>query len=924
MNEMKQRSSFECPLLPFRKQLPLKIPLGIRLRIRTLGRPFLRTSTSIFILGMLAASSIGQVIQPVQIKKAVQTQKKKPKTNPPSSPKSQKEKKQKEKKDPTKTPSKKAAPKARAPKPTPKRKVDEVMDLLDKGIESSYLKRLKLIPKILQIDPDTIATRFLPLLEGDRNRLSLQVMRMIEDLGDPRFKKREVAQRALLQMGPRILPILSELKTPKDLEVRIRLHYVLKGLKRMGNEDIVRLALRARLIAEALAYAPNSRNLVALAKGLSHLDHRVRKASLDSIICQLRTIQPEERTAATIRTHCLGLLEGEQLGLRNAALTALSLLPQGRDRLLRVIQDPRSPTSLKVLALNLLADQDEKTRGQLPSLLGKEHPAWLGDAAQTLATPPPPAPPVPIELKARIRTKEDQEIALDSTIEAMLGNMVLITPPKELASLGTLLFPRNVIEKIDFVDSKNSENPMDPKNKVDTAHSKPEKGSTKEGAEKAKPLESKGTKAANSTSTKRPLYLVLKSGMKLVVKNPVFREGILLIKTLGRSLKIPLSDIRGFISNTNRKFLFGGSRRGDQIRFQASPRTPKTGKVLSLNAKGVTFVAKGKELQIPWEKIGTLQFKVGNNLGLQTKRGNLGQFIQVDLKDGQRLIAFLADLRKNQLILAHPLFGSLSMDLDRVQQMVMANSGQALAGFTLIVDYGEYSVKELDADGKVVWSLEDLYSPMDAEILPNGNILITEQEENAVREYTRKGDVVWEFTECESPREADGLPNGNVLITDMKNRRVIEVNRKKKIVWTFGVKQGGVNFKPYDADRLLNGNTLIADFGRSRIIEVSPQGKVVWEQRNIPFLWDVDPLPNGNVLATLHKAGTKASTGKILEIRPDHKIAWEIRAKNPSDADLLPDGTILVAEGNAVSLYNRAGKLLKKWKTDWSARASRY
>ena len=804
---------------------------------------------------------------------------------------------------------------------TPKKKVDEVMNLLDKGIEKSYLLRLKLIPKILQIDPDTIATRFLPLLEGDRQRLTLKVTRLIEDLGDPRYKKREAAQRALLQLGPRILPILGELATPADLEVRIRLRYVLKSLKMMGDEDIVRLALRARLIAEALAYAPNTRHLIALTKGLSHLDHRVRKASLNSIISQLRTIQPDERTAGLIRTYCLHLLEGEDLSLRNAALTTLSILPQGRDRVLKVLQDPHSPTSLRVLALNLLARSDPKTREQLPGLLGRERPAWLEEAAKSLAAPPPPSSPEEgKELVARIWTKEDQEIALDSSIKSMLGNMIMIAPPKELSSLGELLFPRDVIEKIKY-DSAATSQPSPPENGT------PEKGTPgKEAPGKGMARKAADEKAAPDlkAASKGHLYLVLKSGMKLAIQNPRFQEGVLTVQTLGRTLKIPQSDIRGFLSNTRRKFLFGGSRLGDQFRLQKEPTVPRTGKIQTLDSKGITFVEKGKVLKLPWSELGTVQFQVGNNLGLKTKRGNLGQFLQVDLQDGQRLVAFLADLDKDRITLTHPLFGAVEMGLDRIQKMVLANSGQALAGFTLIVDYGEYSVKELDADGKVVWSMEDLYGPIDAEILPNGNILITEQGENAVREYTRKGDIVWEFTDCEFPREADSLPGGNVLITDMKNRRVIEVDRQKKILWSFGTKQAGTSFKPYDADRLPNGNTLIADFGGSRILEVSPQGKIVWQQKNLPFLWDVDPLPNGNILVTLHKAGTKASTGKILEIRPDHKVTWEIRVKNPSDADLLPDGTLLVTEGASVSLYNRAGKLLKKWKTDWSARASRY
>jgi hypothetical protein len=50
-------------------------------------------------------------------------------------------------------------------------------------------------------------------------------------------------------------------------------------------------------------------------------------------------------------------------------------------------------------------------------------------------------------------------------------------------------------------------------------------------------------------------------------------------------------------------------------------------------------------------------------------------------------------------------------------------------------------VVELDPQGDVVWKLEGLSSPSDADRLPNGNTLVAEN--TRVREFDRRGNEVW-------------------------------------------------------------------------------------------------------------------------------------------------------------------------------------
>jgi hypothetical protein len=77
----------------------------------------------------------------------------------------------------------------------------------------------------------------------ERQRFEQQVAALVRQLGDDDFERREAAQRALLRLGPDILPVVEKLGPQEDEEVRQRLHRIHRRL--VGLFDDLRAALAA-------------------------------------------------------------------------------------------------------------------------------------------------------------------------------------------------------------------------------------------------------------------------------------------------------------------------------------------------------------------------------------------------------------------------------------------------------------------------------------------------------------------------------------------------------------------------------------------------------------------------------------------------------------------------------------------------------
>jgi hypothetical protein len=144
---------------------------------------------------------------------------------------------------------------------------------------------------------------------------------------------------------------------------------------------------------------------------------------------------------------------------------------------------------------------------------------------------------------------------------------------------------------------------------------------------------------------------------------------------------------------------------------------------------------------------------------------------------------------------------------------------------------------------------------------------------------------------------------GTFLVAHHDQDKVVEYDANGKEIWSVAA------HIPWDAVRLHNGNTLISSHD-AYVREVNPKGETVWEftQKDAPgiALWtlpEASRLENGNTLISnwcpvgvVDAKGAKAtakwpSTVQLLEVTPDKKIVWALRAWTPP-ADLGPATTI--------------------------------
>lgn len=379
------------------------------------------------------------------------------------------------------------------------------------------------------------------------------------------------------------------------------------------------------------------------------------------------------------------------------------------------------------------------------------------------------------------------------------------------------------------------------------------------------------------------------------------------VSPLFGALELPRDALQGIAIDPTLDRLVGASFGADVVRRKTGDVL--RGEVTSIGDEGCTVLVDGEEQKVPAEDLRGVLFrrKVPSGADVET-------YTRIDLIAGDRLIAHVGSLDATRCVAVVPEVGLVRIDTSDVTRFEFDVGSGALWGFTLVADYSENRVIELDERGRELFVLEEVYAVWDVECLDSGNLLITEFGLNRVLEFDReKRAVVWEFTDLKNPYDADRLPNGNTLIADTYNQRVIEVSPAGEIVW----KHEGIT--PIDCDRLPNGNTLIADDNGRRVIEVDPSGRVVWKIDGLRLVKDADRLPNGNTLVTLQ---TKRA---VLEYSPDGRVVFRIDdLEGPSDADRLPNGHTLVAESGQIREFDRTGKVVWRCEVPWAVEVNRY
>ncbi|MBX6349993.1 MAG: PQQ-binding-like beta-propeller repeat protein [Clostridia bacterium] len=205
--------------------------------------------------------------------------------------------------------------------------------------------------------------------------------------------------------------------------------------------------------------------------------------------------------------------------------------------------------------------------------------------------------------------------------------------------------------------------------------------------------------------------------------------------------------------------------------------------------------------------------------------------------------------------------------------------------------------------------------PDDAFLTPGDKTIITNEEDNHTIEEvdlaTKK--IVWSYGHpgvpgskpgfLNTPDDAYRLPNGWTTVADIGNCRILTIAPDGTVVKQYGrtlVCRHGpprTYASPNGDTPLPDGGMLVTEIGGSHAIRLDAQGRVVWDLKlPIRYPSDAQLLPDGNVLVVSY-----TSPGTVLKISPEGKVLWkygptsgEGRLDKPSLAIELPNGNIAV------------------------------
>jgi outer membrane protein assembly factor BamB len=204
-------------------------------------------------------------------------------------------------------------------------------------------------------------------------------------------------------------------------------------------------------------------------------------------------------------------------------------------------------------------------------------------------------------------------------------------------------------------------------------------------------------------------------------------------------------------------------------------------------------------------------------------------------------------------------------------------------GYVLIADRNNNRILLVSPSKQVVWRDATLRGPDDAFFTPGFRSVITNEEFNdTLVELSLKTHArVWQYGHAgvagssagylNTPDDAYRLPSGITTVADIQNCRIVQIDRARKVTRVLG---GNCSHDPPRGFASPNGDT---------------------------------PLPDGGLLVT--EIG-----GWIDRLAPDGRLLWSIRSpvSYPSDAQLLPDGRVLVAsftDPGKIVIIDRSGRV---------------
>jgi hypothetical protein len=236
-------------------------------------------------------------------------------------------------------------------------------------------------------------------------------------------------------------------------------------------------------------------------------------------------------------------------------------------------------------------------------------------------------------------------------------------------------------------------------------------------------------------------------------------------------------------------------------------------------------------------------------------------------------------------------------------------------GYVMIADRNNNRIILVSPSKKVVWKIDGLHDPDDAFFSPGYRSISTNEEYNQTMALigVRSHRVEWSYGHpgvrgsapgyLSNPDDAYLLPNGLMQVADIQNCRVLWVNRAKRIVRSIG-HAGDCAHDPPRSLSSPNGDTPLPDGGvlvteiGGWVDRISASGKLVYTVKTpTTYPSDAQLLPNGDILV----AGFN-SPGRVDEITPSGKIVWTWQPtgkwtlNRPSLAVRWPNGMIALTD----------------------------
>ena len=246
-------------------------------------------------------------------------------------------------------------------------------------------------------------------------------------------------------------------------------------------------------------------------------------------------------------------------------------------------------------------------------------------------------------------------------------------------------------------------------------------------------------------------------------------------------------------------------------------------------------------------------------------------------------------------------------------------------GYVLIADRNNNRIIIVDPrTNTVVWQFprpgdvrpgQSFHDPDDAFFTPGYTSISTNEEYNQqigeIDVETHR--LVWTFGHAgvrgsafgylSNPDDAYLLPNGLFMVADIQNCRVLFINRAHRVVREIGhAGSCGHNppqglSSPNGATPLADGGVLVTEIG-GWVDRISAAGKLLWTIRTpTSYPSDAQLLPDGNVLV----AGFD-TPGRVDEITPHGKVVWTYAPTGywsldrPSLAVRWPNGLIAITD----------------------------